>query len=41
MDNDGRAKLSRQFKNWHSSATEIMNGLEISPERQKELLPLI
>ena len=33
--------IRKAMKNWHLSATEVMNGFEISPERQKELLPLI
>ena len=33
--------IRKAMKNWHLSASEAMNGLEISPERQKELLPLI
>ena len=33
--------IRKAMKNWHMSATEVMNGFEISPERQKELLPLI
>lgn len=33
--------IRKAMKNWHLSATEVMNGFEIPPERQKELLPLI
>ena len=33
--------IRKAMKNWHLSATDVMNGFEISPERQKELLPLI
>lgn len=33
--------IRKAMKNWNLSATEVMNGFEISPERQKELLPLI
>ncbi|MBR3204199.1 nuclease [Candidatus Saccharibacteria bacterium] len=33
--------IRKAMKNWHLSATEVMNGLEISEEKQKELLPLI
>ena len=33
--------IRKAMKNWHLSATEVMNGFEIAPERQKELLPLI
>ena len=33
--------IRKAMKNWHLSATEVMNGFEISAERQKELLPLI
>ena len=33
--------IRKAMKNWHLSATEVMDGFEISPERQKELLPLI
>ena len=33
--------IRKAMKNWHLTATEVMNGLEISEERQKELLPLI
>ena len=33
--------IRKAMKNWHLSATEVMNGFEISPERQKELLPFI
>ena len=29
------------MKNWHLSAEDAMRGLEISPELQKELRPLI
>ena len=33
--------IRKAMKNWHLSATEVMNGLEISEEKQKELMPLI
>ena len=33
--------IRKAMKNWHLTAAEVMNGLEISEERQKELLPLI
>ena len=33
--------IRKAMKNWHLSATEVMDGFEIPPERQKELLPLI
>ena len=33
--------IRKAMKNWHLSATDVMNGFEISPELQKELLPLI
>ena len=33
--------IRKAMKNWHLSATDVMNGFEISPERQTELLPLI
>ena len=33
--------IRKAMKNWNLSATEVMNGFEISPERQRELLPLI
>ena len=33
--------IRKAMKNWNLTAVEVMNGLEISEEKQKELLPLI